>query len=93
MSTKVNIEQEEQKIIQLFNNKNWVKIDEDNLLIRFSKPYRIKGISTIITIHKDMKSYEVYQLNEIGMTRNCVITLELHQLLHKLFELWGWFDE
>lgn len=44
-----------------------------------------------IDINKNNKTYECY-LIDVGEPY-MPIELEEHQLLHKLFEIWDWFDE
>lgn len=85
MPTKVNIEQEEQKIFKEFEEKGWKYKFADygygiNQLI-FRKP--TKEYIYHITIY--LKEHTYYF--DFGLDA------EIHQLLHKLFELWGWFDE
>lgn len=41
-----------------------------------------------IIIYTDLKKYRI-----VDRGNGINITIQEHQLLHKLFELWGWFDE
>lgn len=55
------------------------------------------GFKKTIVIAMDTKWYRpIYESNmydEDQMYQFSEITFQEHQLLHKLFELWGWFDE
>ena len=69
--------QEEQKIFKEFEKLDWVIDDEYDCVI-----------------FRQYFSYEIL-INKEDMTYRSNISLNMkeHQLLHKLFELWGWFDE
>ena len=71
------IEQEEKKIFQALEKLDWVREEEYDCVI-----------------FRQYFSYEIL-INKEDMTYKSNISLNMkeHQLLHKLFELWGWFDE
>lgn len=75
------IEQEEQKIFKEFEELG----------------YRVcynKNDFNILALYNDKQGSTINVFED--KTYNCSytdITLKEHQLLHKLFELWGWFDE
>ena len=74
-------EQEEQKIFKEFEDKGY-KITEK---IAFGQAFVIeKGYSLDVIVYKTKREYK---------TRLGEISIELHKLLHRLFEIWGWFDE
>ena len=75
------IEQEEQKILKQFEEKGYKGSEK----IAYGRALFIeRNYDLEICVYISKKEYK---------TRLGVITVELHQLLHKLFELWGWFDE
>lgn len=83
MPTKVNIEKEEQIFKEIKELGYGVKqglLKSDNYILVIYKGIG-EGSLTLI-IWKD-KSYSC----------DNSIPVKLHQLLHKLFELWSWFDE
>lgn len=89
MLTKVNIEQEEQKIF-----KEFFKI---GFVIHYSEDY--KYLLDLINL-EEMSIIKIDKKNEIYIKVDSVtdnefvpISKKEHQLLHKLFESWGWFDE
>lgn len=68
------------------NDQNWCVLTQPHLIIKDSI-YRV-------TINKKIKQYVVTLYNQRNQqTLYSMTTMELHQLLHKLFEIWGWFDE
>lgn len=79
-------EQEEQKIFKEFEELGY-EIDE------------IKGYN--ICLYKYYEKYDEDYAIIIDLKNKCyycecmdvVIDMKIHQLLHKLFKLWGWFDE
>ena len=77
------IEQEEQKILKEFEELGYECIINDKYFLEL----RAKRICNLIHISKKYKWYgtDSEDILQIGMQE--------HQLLHKLFELWGWFDE
>ena len=80
MPTKVNIEQEEQKILKEFEEKGWT--------ISFHSKDHIRLIRNkkILDIYHNL---ECYQCWDCATGYSLSISIETHQLLHKLFELWG----
>lgn len=93
MPTKVNIEQEEQKILKEF--KDWNIVTNTQNWCVLTKPHPIiKDSIYRATINKEIKQYVVTLYNQRNQqTLHSQTTMELHQLLHKLFTLWGWLDE
>lgn len=87
------IGQEEQKIFKEFKDWNIVINDRNQCVL--TKPHPIIKDSIFrATINKEIKQYEVTLYNQSNKEiLHSMITMEFHQLLHKLFELWGWFDE
>lgn len=83
-------EQEEQKIFKEFEEANWYIME--------NRPHIITFISSgndfdhRIEIMKNRKEYRAF-LKSGYREIPYFITPKIHQLLHKLFELWGWFDE
>lgn len=87
MPTKVNIEQEEQKIFKEFKERGYVIEQNPNT----SEIYLISiEFDCKIVINK-FKKY--YYIREFYTPEYQTLLLEEHILLHKLFELYGWFDE
>lgn len=90
MITKVNIEQEEQKIFK--------ELQEDWAIAENNEAYLIlvNEFDQILEIEKIVKRYECYCYGDSYADRkyrySCLIDYYTHQLLHKLFELWGWFE-
>ena len=82
-------EQEEQKIFKNFFKLGYsVHYSEDNKdLIEF---INVEEMS-IIKINKKSKRY--MKLDNVIYSSFVPISAKEHILLHKLFELWGWFDE
>lgn len=81
------VEQEEQKIFEEFKELGYeIKINNDNVL-----KFIIKDEDIVLKIDKNFKEYKKFYYDGIKVPEN--ITLQEHQLLHKLFELLGWFDE
>lgn len=77
-------EQEEQKIFKEFEELGYNITTNDKYLVIFDSNKQF-------IIDKTYKEYFVSNWsNEHNRYR---INLQEHQLLHKLFELWGWFDE
>ena len=84
-------EQEEQKIFKEF----------EELGYHIHYFYDDKGIITAkrITKYISSKKDNGYQLEiycsfkDKTYSSNFILDMQLHQLLHKLFEIWGWFDE
>lgn len=73
-------EQEEQKIFKQFEELGY-KVSEK---LAYGRSLIIeKGYSIVVQIYISQKKYHT-----VGY-----IPVELHLLLHKLFEIWGWFDE
>lgn len=73
--------QQEQAIFKELEEKGY-KITEK---IAFGQAFVIeKGYSLDVIVYKTKREYK---------TRLGEISIELHQLLHRLFEIWGWFDE
>lgn len=90
MTTKVNIEQEEQKILK--------ELQEDWAIVKNNEYYLIliNEFGQILEIEKMVKGYECYSYGDsfADIKRySGLIDCYTHQLLYKLFELWGWFDE
>ena len=85
MPTKVNIEQEEQKIFNKLYEKGFTFSNSNGWL--FIKKYstQMQDCTIVISIDKYGKEYRTDD--------DFYISSEIHQLLHKLFELWWWFDE
>ena len=46
-----------------------------------------------ILINKDSKNYSKYILLDFEEDRSLNITMQEHQLLNELFNLWGWINE
>ena len=85
MPTK--IEQEEQKIFKEFEELGYgIERNTDISEIYLTN----KRADCKIVINKFKETYYVreFYTNEYQM-----LLQKEHQLLHKLFELWGWFDE
>ena len=70
---------EEQYIFKQFEDLGYVFREHNQLFIIESPIHRVR-----IWINKDNKNYWAGQGD---------IDMKIHWLLHKLFELWGWFDE
>ena len=89
MPPKVNIEQEEQKIFkELFKIGFSTHYSEDNeTLLEFINMEEM----SIIKIDKKGKRY--IKVDYVTYTNFVPISNKEHQLLHKLFELYGWFNE
>ena len=75
-------EQEEQKIYKEFEKLGYRIIYNNDDLLEFE---HVKFLNNI-EINKEHKWY--------GNSSENIIQLDMkeHQLLHKLFELWGWFE-
>lgn len=82
-------EQEEKKIFKEFEELGWK--------VRFNDDYCLKLINEwycTILIDKTLKVYECYCTTIQGEIEvSSLINVKTHQLLHRLFEIWGWFDE
>lgn len=76
------IEQEEQKIFKEFEENGWSWSYKTKYLIYFSR----NNIKYRLFEHIMIKEEKTY-------FTDWDIDMKTHQLLHKLFELWGWFDE
>lgn len=77
-------EQEEQKIFKEFEELGYHIITNDKYLVIFDSNKQF-------IIDKTQQEYFVSNWsNDHDRYR---ITLQEHQQLHRLFELWGWFDE
>lgn len=79
-------EQEEQKIYTEFEILGYEIQELTSYISMFNE---IDGV--YIYIDTRNKLYEKY--DDFGENCSSLITLKEHQLLHQLFELWGWFDE
>ena len=75
------IEQEEQKIFKEFEEMGY-EIEQG--IIMGLNQVRIENDWLEIVIYKTEKTYRVWR---------GAVSMKVHQLLHKLFELWGWFNE
>lgn len=76
--------QQEQEIFKEFEDLGYEIKKEDTITVITNY------ITTTITINLTRKYY-VCTGND-GLSFQC-ISLQEHQLLHKLFEIWSWFDE
>lgn len=84
--SKPTKEQEEQKIFKEFEELGY-KVEKHNDSIDFRNTEK----EEVIFINLLKKMYA-----KTDTTNLCIplmFTLKEHQPLHKLFELWGWFDE
>lgn len=80
-------EQKEQKIFKEFEKFGYeIKINNDDVL-----QFIVKEEDINLKINKKFKKYEKFYYGGIIVSEH--IDLEEHQLLHKLFSIWGWFDE
>ena len=79
-------EQEEKKILKEFEEDLEYRINTND-----EKWLILSQYGKHIDINKKNKTYECYLL-DVG-TPYVPIEIKEHYLLHKLFELWGWFDE
>lgn len=80
MNKEIKIE-EEQKILKKFEKMGY-EIEQG--IIMGLNQVRIENDWLEIVIYKTEKTYRVWR---------GAVSMKEHQLLHKLFELWGWFDE
>lgn len=82
-------QQQEQAIFKkLFKIGYSVQYSKDNeFLVDF---YNVEEMS-MIKINKKSKRY--IKVDSIYYTSFVPITYKEHLLLHRLFEIWGWFDE
>ena len=79
---------EQEVFKKLFKIGFSVHYSKDNeFLVDF---YNVEEMS-VIKIDKKNKRY--IKVDSIYYTSFVPISLKEHQLLHKLFEIWGWFDE
>lgn len=81
MPPKVNIEQEEQKIFKEFEK------------LGYSVCYNKNDVNILALYNNKQGSTINVFADKTYSCRYTDITVKEHQLLHKLFELWGWFDE
>lgn len=79
-------EQKEQKIFKEFEELGYRIFAIENYNICLYKYYEKYNEEYAITI--DLKN-KCYYCDDMDI----VIDMKIHQLLHKLFELWGWFDD
>ena len=78
-------EQEEQKIFKEFEELGYTIENIGSILYLRNKE---QDVDIKIWIFGKEYSCSIYNRSLVSM-----ITLQEHQLLHKLFEIWGWFDE
>lgn len=78
-------DQQEQAIIKEFEELGYeIKFKSDNVL-----KFIIKDEDTVLTIYKTSKDYRKVYYGETKIIPE-VITLQEHQLLHRLFKIWNW---
>ena len=87
--------QQEQAIFKEFEELGYECVFSNNkkhlVLMKNVKKDKYNGDYTkIISINSITKKYSCYIDESYSFDD---ITLQEHQLLHKLFEIWGWFDE
>lgn len=89
MPTKVNIEQEEQKIFkELFKIGFSTHYSEDNkTLLEFI------NVEEMSIIKIDRKGKRYIKVDSVCYQNFVPISNKEHYWLNKLFELYGWFDE
>lgn len=75
-------EQQEQAIFKELEEFGWEYNEKPNNKMLFERYSQEYDSYDFILIHKETKTY----------TSNS-IDMKTHQLLHRLFEIWGWFDE
>ena len=80
-------EQEEQKILKEFKKIGY----ESQSSPKNEKEFSMLSLNALIVINKKTKEY--IKVNCYSLSEFVPISLKEHQLLHKLFEIWGWFDE
>lgn len=77
----------EQEVFDEFEELGYkIKINNDDVL-----QFIVKDEDVVLEINKKFKEYKEFCYCGILLPEN--ITLKEHQLLHKLFSIWGWFDE
>lgn len=86
-------EKEEQKIFKEFEELGY-KWKEDEIFITLINQKNGKCIKINKNL-KDYKCYDLFMTPTLLHTNNIAlwVTLQEHQLLHRLFEIWGWFNE
>lgn len=80
-------EQEKQKIFKEFEELGY-KIQKS--VMGFNNIIYISNIENMSTIVIDTKNKLYSKHYTISFDSSMPITLQEHQLLHKLFEIWGW---
>lgn len=80
-------EQEEQKILKEFKKIGY----EAQSSSKNEKEFSMLSLNALIVINKKTKEY--IKVNCYNLTEFVPISLKEHQLLHRLFAIWGWFDE
>lgn len=79
-------EQEEQKIFEEFEELGYRIYGKNDYYIFLVN----NQTNRTINIHLKSKMYEKFYKGIATITS--AFTMKEHQLLHKLFTLWGWFD-
>lgn len=84
MTQEITKHQQEQEIFKEFEKLGYEIYQEKNYIA-----IKNKAKKTEITIKFNGKYY--FKRNDDNFWE--IITFQEHQLLHRLFEIWGWFDE